>query len=114
MKSRTNSSWTLSTYTFEAPVFFALARTGASSSPSPTSPPQPYVSISHRRMTEVSSPPEYARTTFFTFSTSSSSHRSMRDEFLQDGHLHVQPVLGLVEHGRPGPLDDLVGNLVSP
>src|SRR3990170_4743766 len=119
MKSRTNSSWTLSTYTFEAPVFFALARTGASSSPWPRSATkaitsQPYVSISHRRMTEVSSPPEYARTTFFTFSTSSSSCRSMLDEFLQDGHLQVQPVLGLVEHGRPGPLDDLVGNLLPP
>jgi len=33
MKSRTNSFWTFSTYTFEAPVFFALARTGLSSSP---------------------------------------------------------------------------------
>src|SRR4030066_2469832 len=119
MKSRTNSSWTLSTYTFERPASFALAPTGPSSPPWPRSATkaitsQPYVSISHRRMTEVSSPPEYARTTFFTFSTSSSSHRSMRDEFLQDGHLHVQPVLGLVEPGRPGPLDDLVGNLLPP
>ncbi len=46
-----------------APVFRAFGSTGASSSPWPRSAQnatisQPYVSISHLRMTDVSRPPE--------------------------------------------------------
>ena len=50
-------------WTAPAPVFLALSRTVTSSSPWPRSAQnattsQWYVSISQRRMTEVSSPPE--------------------------------------------------------
>jgi hypothetical protein len=54
-----------------APVFIALSRIGISSSPCPRSAQyattsQRYVSISQRRITDVSRPPEYARTTRLT------------------------------------------------
>src|SRR5512139_325008 len=69
--------------------------------------------MSHARITEVSSPPEYASTTFFTFSNVVSSLSSMWNQRLEDRHLHEHPVLGLVEDRRPRPLEDLVGNLLA-
>ena len=54
---------------FVTPSCSALARAGSTSSPWPMSAvnvttSQPYVSCSHFRITDVSSPPEYASTTF--------------------------------------------------
>mmetsp|Transcript_3408 Transcript_3408/g.11533 ORF Transcript_3408/g.11533 Transcript_3408/m.11533 type:complete len:239 (+) Transcript_3408:2312-3028(+) len=53
------------------PIFNAFTFAGPSSSPWPKSAvnvttSHPYVSCNHLRMMEVSNPPEYARTTFFT------------------------------------------------
>src|SRR5512134_163303 len=117
MKSRTNSSRTSSTYTLDAPVFFALARTGPSSSPCPRSATkaitsQSYVSTSHRRMTEVSSPPEYASTTFLTFSNCGFPSPLVWDELRQEGDLDVHPVLRLVEYGGLRALDHLLRDLL--
>src|SRR5687768_5740938 len=55
-----------------APVLSALRRTARRSSPWPRSAQnattsQPYSSINQRKITEVSNPPEYARTTLSIF-----------------------------------------------
>src|SRR5256885_14403259 len=104
MKSRTNVSRRSTMCTAPAPVFLALSRTGISSSPWPRSAQkattsQRYFSISQRRITEVSRPPEYARTTFLTSLTSGIVERASQQ--LEDhGLLRVQPVLGLVERSE--------------
>src|SRR5262249_9946885 len=82
-KSRTNSSRKSSMKTALAPTFLAFSSTGASSSPCPKSAQkattsQWYVSINQRRITEVSNPPLYARTTFFTSATVRDSLKKVR------------------------------------
>src|SRR3990172_1995524 len=81
-KSRTNSSWTFSTYTFEAPRFFSFAPTGSSTPPFPPDPTDP------------------------------SSVRSMWNGPFETRHLQVKAVLRLVEHGRLRTLHHLVRDLL--
>src|SRR5689334_14856001 len=101
-------------WTAPAPVRLALSRTGISSSPWPRSAQnattsQRYFSISQRRMTEVSSPPEYASTTFLT-----SGILERASEHLEDhGLLGVQAVLGLVQHDRARAVQHGVGDLLA-
>src|SRR5882724_9102666 len=69
-------------------------------------------------MTDVSSPPEYARTTFFTLSFAFTSlpfsllHLS-EEEKLHQRLLGVQPVLGLVPDHALRPVDHLGGDLLA-
>src|SRR5215471_13811883 len=140
-KSRTNSSRRSAMCTEVAPVRSAFSRIGISSSPWPRSAQNAttshrYVSISHRRITEVSRPPEYASTTFFTvFVTRSSSlvgetagvgrrrtgagrsggpPRSIAAEQADDDALlGVEPVLRLVEDQAPRPVEHGVGDLLA-
>src|SRR3972149_4204633 len=63
-------------------------------------------------MTEVSSPPEYASTTFFTEPTDPSFVRSMWNATFENGHLQVKAVLRLVEHGGLRTLHHLVRDLL--
>src|SRR5262249_10735972 len=100
--------------TAEAPVRLALSRTGMSSSPCPRSAQkattsQRYFSMSQRRMTEVSRPPEYARTTFFTSGIVERASQQLEDH----GLLDVQAVLRLVEHDRARPVEHAVGDLLA-
>src|SRR5699024_1386796 len=69
MKSSANSSTMFSIYNLEAPESLALSSSPSSSSPCPQSMQQqitsyPNVSFSHGMIAVVSSPPEYAKTTF--------------------------------------------------
>src|SRR3990167_6295447 len=66
--------------------------------------------MSQRRMTEVSSPPEYASTTLFTgvFMAPLSVSQEAQDDAL----LGVQPVLRLVQDDAPGPVQDRVRDLL--
>src|SRR5688572_27077467 len=113
-KSRTNDSRRSTMCTAPAPVFFALSRTVISSSPCPRSAQkattsQRYFSMSQRRMTEVSSPPEYARTTFFASGIVEGASQQLEDH----GLLRVQPVLGLVEHDGARAVQHRVGDLLA-
>src|SRR2546428_1559759 len=114
MKSRTNVSRRSAMCTATAPVRLALSRTGISSSPWPRSAQkattsQRYVSMSQRRITEVSRPPEYASTTFFTSGIVEGASQQLEDH----GLLRVQPVLRLVEHDRAGAVQHAVGDLLA-
>src|SRR5512139_3955012 len=51
---------------------------------------------------------------YLPFSTLYPLVRSVSDEFFKDRHLHVQPVLRLVEYGGLGSLDHLVLDLLAP
>jgi len=69
IKSSANSSTIFSIYNLDAPESFALSSSPSSSSPCPQSMQQhitsyPKFSFSHGIIAVVSSPPEYARTTF--------------------------------------------------
>src|SRR5579872_2627922 len=72
-------------------------------------------------MTEVSRPPEYESTIFLIDWVAISVPRGGRDELhdlraqqpYHHGFLRVQPVLGLIEHDRLRPIDDLVGDLFA-
>src|SRR2546425_12421338 len=113
MKSRTNSSRRSTMCTMAAPVRSALSRTGSSSSPCPRSAQkattsQRYCSMSQRRMTEVSRPPEYASTTFLTSGIVQRASQQLEDH----GLLRVQPVLRLVEDDRARPVQHGVGDLL--
>src|SRR5260370_12578227 len=115
MKSRTNSSRRSTTWTADAPVRSAFSRIGTSSSPWPRSAQkattsQPYRSISQRRITEVSSPPEYARTTRFGLDVIDRA----TEQAQHHGLLRVQPVLGLLAHDGPPAVEHPVGNLLAP
>src|SRR5260370_27457013 len=115
MKSRTNSSRRSTTWTADAPVRSAFSRIGTSSSPWPRSAQkattsQPYRSISQRRITEVSSPPEYARTTRFGLDVIDRA----TEQAQHHGLLRVQPVLGLLEHDGPRAVEHRVGDLLAP
>src|ERR1041384_6002227 len=105
MKSRTNSSRRSTMCTLDAPVRRALSRTGISSSPWARSAQnattsQRYFSMSQRRITEVSRPPEYASTTFLTSGIVERASQQLEDH----GLLGVQPVLRLIEHDRARPV----------
>src|ERR671924_588813 len=67
--------------------------------------------MSQRRMTEVSSPPEYASTTRRTLRVVTVASEQVDDHRL----LHVQPVLRLVEHDRAdlGEAHDRVVDLIA-
>src|SRR5262249_52126016 len=113
-KSRTNVSRRSTMWTAAAPVRSALSRTGISSSPWPRSAQkattsQRYFSMSQRRMTDVSSPPEYARTAFFTSGIVEGASEQVEDH----GLLRVQPVLGLIQHDRARPIQHAVGDLLA-
>src|SRR3954466_1716221 len=93
---------------------------GASSSPCPRSAAkamtsQPYSSLSQGMMMEVSNPPEYAKTTFFTMSASSSSGLVLlAHEQRHQSLLDVEPVLGLVKDGFLEPVHGFLGDLLPP
>src|SRR5215470_11583728 len=113
-KSRTNVSRRSTMWTAAAPVRLALSRTGISSSPWPRSAQkattsQRYFSMSQRRITEVSRPPEYASTTFFRSGIVERASQQLEDH----GLLGVQPVLGLVEHDRARAVQHAVGDLLA-
>src|SRR5688572_26279535 len=119
MKSFTKASRRSTMCTELAPVFSALSRTGSSSSPCPRSAQKAttshrYSSMSHRRMTDVSRPPEYASTTFFTVGFASLIAERASEQIEDDRFLRVQPVLGLVEHDRLRAVHDAVGDLLAP
>src|SRR5437667_5902185 len=102
MKSRTNSSRRSTMWTVAAPVRSALSRTVSSSSPCPRSAQkattsQRYRSMSQRRMTDVSRPPEYARTTRLGVDASGIVE-SDSQEVEDDRLLRVAAILRLVEH----------------
>src|SRR5262245_3141894 len=97
-----------------APVRSAFSLTGISSSPCPRSAQyattsQRYVSMSQRRMTEVSRPPEYARTTRLTSGIVGGASEQVEDHRL----LGVQTVFRLIEHDRLGAIEHLVGDLLA-
>src|SRR5688572_24987456 len=115
MKSRTNSSRRSRMWTLVAPVRSAFSRTGMSSSPWPRSAQnattsQPYRSMSQRKMTEVSRPPEYASTTRF----GSGVIHGASEEVEDDGLLSVQTVLGLIEHDAGLAVEHAVRDLFAP
>src|SRR5919108_3274761 len=65
--------------------------------------------MSQRRMTEVSSPPEYARTTRLTSGIVGRASEQVEDH----GFLSVQPILGLIERDGARPVEHLVGDLLA-
>src|SRR6185503_4583965 len=100
--------------TAPAPVRLALSRTGISSSPWPRSAQnattsQRYFSISQRRMTDVSRPPEYASTTFFTSGIVERASQQIEDHRL----LRVQAVLRLIQDDRARPVQHAVRDLLA-
>src|SRR5262245_49231024 len=118
MKSRTNSSRRSRTCTLRAPVRSALSRMGISSSPCPRSAQkattsQRYRSISQRRMTDVSRPPEYARTTRLT-DAASGIFDGRAEEIQDDGLLGVETILGLVQHDAGVAVERGVRDLLAP
>src|SRR3989338_696133 len=66
--------------------------------------------MSQRRMTEVSRPPEYARTTRFGLDVIGRASEEMQDH----GLLGVEPVLRLIEHDALRAVEDAVGDLLAP
>src|SRR2546429_9767646 len=89
-------------WTPTAPVRSAFSRMGSSSSPCPRSAQkattsQRYRSMSQRRMTDVSRPPEYARTTRLGVD-GSGIVESDSQEVEDDRLLRVETILRLVEH----------------
>src|SRR5688500_19350437 len=105
MKSSTKASRRSTMCTELAPVLSALSRTGSSSSPCPRSAQKAttshrYSSMSQRRITDVSRPPEYARTTFLTAGLVSRIAEGPTEEIQDDRFLNVQAILGLVEDDR--------------
>src|SRR5574341_302496 len=102
-------------WTAAAPVRSAFSRIGTSSSPWPRSAQKAttshrYRSMSQRRITEVSSPPEYARTTRLGSDIVERPSKELEDH----GLLRVEPVLRLVERDRVGPVQDRAGARAPP
>src|SRR5215813_1348606 len=65
--------------------------------------------MSQRRMTDVSSPPEYARTTRFTSGIVGRASEQVEDDRL----LGVQAIFGLIENDRLRAVEHLVGDLLA-
>src|SRR5215475_1321755 len=66
--------------------------------------------MSQRRMTEVSSPPEYASTTRLTSGIVRRPSQQVQDHRL----LRVQTILRLIEHDGAGAVEHRVGDLLAP
>src|SRR5437870_4854933 len=104
-------------WTPTAPVRSALSRTVSSSSPCPRSAQkattsQRYRSMSQRRITEVSRPPEYARTTRLGVGASGiveSGSQQVEDDRL----LRVEAILRLVEHDAGLAIEHTVRDLFA-
>src|SRR5262249_24485732 len=66
--------------------------------------------MSQRRMTEVSSPPEYASTTRLTSGIVRRASQQIQDHRL----LRVQTILRLIEHDGARAIEHRVGDLLTP